>query len=757
MNRYLYTLFIAIILSANSTFAVEQLPISLEELEDSRYFKPANTIIEPTNKKTGSSFDDSFDDLGSSSNDEVPLNDKIDPLFKQVRVHLTNKYRNWEHTKEINNSVNKKDFFLNNLKLKKKKENVKQNNKDLDTEESSLILDYIKKETMVDLNIEDSISLNTGITEHVTQKEMILDAKQLKVDEESGDMIALGRPVLYLPPQNTKIIADKFTHNYYSSIITGEGNVIIIRDGVPTKADFVEIDRNEETIKADNISTITNSAILSAKQAIDKDSAITLYDGYLNSEESNIYRFSTRMIGPKINNLIVDNEDKYLFWENSNFHQLHIDVDTILLDSHKYYDKLTAKQIKLSYKDRKIFKIPSFTAYVSKDHRNFEANYPEFGSRSKLGMFIGPGIAFPGPFGSVMKVVPFLNYQKKFGFGGALKYKTIYNQTELGYGTSSSIFFLRGQQRLDDNLYLHYGINSYMDEWFLGRRMPKYSAEIYYDKTHKVPDFLAKDLPLSFRHRLGFGIMQNNDENAYGEHVKASDLTTTRLRYMAEIRQSLYHYENNDFILDFSGIMQGSVALYGTGNTQIIGRIGPHLHTQYKYWMQDLGYYQAAYEDDTPMKRYDRYRYGHSTLTVSEVLRLHKLLTVGWSGIFNLSGDAPSGRLLQENRFIIAIGPDDIRVKIGYDFIRQTTYVGFDLAFDTKGTDVKYNKMVIKNPELLNQKVKDKETLISYKPSKMAEEEKYTLPSWFKPKNKVKNLEYAQVEDIEDYDKETIE
>ena len=82
--------------------------------------------------------------------------------------------------------------------------------------------------------------------------------------------------------------------------------------------------------------------------------------------------------------------------------------------------------------------------YTNKDNDNFEANYPEFGTRRKLGLFAGPGFVFGGPGGSVIKAIPFLNYQDdKFGFGGMLKYKNTYNHTELGYGSAADIFLFK--------------------------------------------------------------------------------------------------------------------------------------------------------------------------------------------------------------------------------------------------------------------------------------------------------------------------
>ena len=75
-------------------------------------------------------------------------------------------------------------------------------------------------------------------------------------------------------------------------------------------------------------------------------------------------------------------------------------------------------------------------------------------------MFLGPGFVFGGPGGSILKAIPFLNYQHgDFGFGGALKYRNTYNTTELGYASAADVFFMRGHQRLDDTLYMQYRAN----------------------------------------------------------------------------------------------------------------------------------------------------------------------------------------------------------------------------------------------------------------------------------------------------------
>lgn len=137
----------------------------------------------------------------------------------------------------------------------------------------------IQSETQTDLDISDeTMSLTGGVNEQVTEKQLTLDAEFVTYDDETGDMVATGRPILYLPPQNVKIVADKMTYNEDSNVLKGIGNVVVYKDGMPTKGDYLEVDMNEETMIMDNMETKTESMITDAKKAIQKDGLIILND-----------------------------------------------------------------------------------------------------------------------------------------------------------------------------------------------------------------------------------------------------------------------------------------------------------------------------------------------------------------------------------------------------------------------------------------------------------------------------------------------
>ena len=99
-----------------------------------------------------------------------------------------------------------------------------------------------------------------------------------------------------------------------------------------------------------------------------------------------------------------------------------------------------------------------------------------------------------------------------------------------------------------------------------------------------------------------------------------------------------------------------------------------------------------------------------------------------------------------------------MKIRFGYDFVRQTTYFGFDVAFDTKGTSINYGKMEIKNPERLGRKKKEEDRQIAFAPAATpVETENNTIFSRGKNKPKQPVLQYAQVINIEDPDKEQID
>lgn len=695
------------------------------------------------------------------------------PMFKKLRIKIQNYYRIKAHEDAIEQQKREAEEFkrlqeeenadeddltieeLTDRNLKKINNETPESEVKTETEKKNIFsffkkdkkqekeaVDKTKTEEKEKNTTDSKLELSGTVSEQAAPNDVQLDCDTVQYYEARNEVEATGNPVLYFPPQDVTLKADKIVYNSISNIVKAYGNVQIIKGGDPIYGDFIQINLNEETSFIENMTAEKMLMKIRARNAQSVDNKIILEKGNMHAAKPFVARFKTRILGTDLTRMVINDEDRSVL-DQSGQAKVTLDAKEINVDADKEHNVVTVKDADLSYNDRHLLHFRNTKIYTNKNNDYFEANYPEIGSRSNLGMFVGPGFVFKTPFASTVKLVPFLNYKNDIGVGGAIKYKSSTNQTEFMYGSAEDVFILRGKQQLDDNLYLQYGSNSYLDDWFMGNRMAKYAAELVYNKGNRVKNFFGPNLDLTFKNRFSAGIMEDNDRAQYdSKNMVSTGVTTPRFKYMTELNQTLYTMGNKEELkyADVGLVMQGSAALYGTGDTQFVGRIGPRIHTQYKYWMQDIGYFASAYQDDSPMPMFDAYRYGHSNLYLREALRINKYFTIAYATSINLSDDAPNKKQWQENAFIFALGPDDFKINLGYDFIRQNTYFGISVALDTKNTNINFDKMVIKNPDKLASREKEiKEVSFEEKTSDQ----------------KVKRT-YAEVIEIEDPNREEL-
>lgn len=539
----------------------------------------------------------------------------------------------------------------------------------------------------------------------------ILDCDFMEYFAQRTELEADGHVVMFFPQNNSTIKADKVIYNQTSNLIKAFGNVVLISDKKELFGDYMQIDMNEENAFLDEPVTDFFQIHAKAKKGYMYGDKIIQEQGSLLVSKKTRIDLKAEMFGPDLDRMFVEDKDKSYYKKDSHGEKFKIKTNDLIINSKKEHDTVTLKHAEVYFNDKKLGTIPAITMHTNKSQDYMEADFPELGTLTNMGMYAGPGFVFDTPKGTTLKVVPIVNYQSngdnssdnKLGFGSIVKFKSATNKTDMGYGTANQVFIMRGLQKLDDNLYFQYASNSYMDDWFMGFRMPKLLGELVYHDEFYNQDFIGKGKDMMFSHRLSAAYAQ--DGNAKAPLLDGDGgVGTMRFKYMTEVAQTLYALNSeitSPFNARFEMVGQGSAAIYGTGDTQMVARVGPRLHTQYKNWMQDVGYFLSAYDDKTPLLAFDRYMYGRSNVYLRESFRLCKYLTVSWLGSLNLSQDSWDGKMIQENGFYFGIGPDDIKLNIGYDTVRQQSFVTMALHLDAKGTTIDYKKMVIKNPETL--------------------------------------------------------
>lgn len=549
-------------------------------------------------------------------------------------------------------------------------------------------------------------------------EDIVLDCDKVDYDTPNYLVKATGNVCVEFVKQKTKVKADIITFDRVNNTIKAEGNVRILKNGQTITGEYIFVDMNEENALIEEPLTRTETMEIRSKKGYVYGDKVVQEQGSIVVDKSFPMNFRSGSRGPKMSRMMVPKDE------------------TLTKDMENGIIKLVAQDIKITQKgdleiislkkarvhkgEKVIFKTPSVKLYTNKNHDFGETNHWEIGSYRGLGMYAGPGYVFELPKGSVLKAMPILNYKSGFGVGAYGRFSSGTNHTMMGYGTAASKVLVLGKQKLDDNLFLQYSVNSYMDEWFMGRRRPKYGASLVYSKGYASNNFLYKGHPSSYAHRFDAGYYHDLDFDSHFEKLSGSAMGTTRFRYMANASQNLFNYKNKDELKAFSLDIRGQVAssLYGTGDTQVIGRIGPMASMQYKRWKQDIGYLFSVYEDNSPMPVFDAYRYGKQALYIREYFRICRWLTLSWFGTINLSGDSPNGKDFQENSIYFSFGPDDIKFNLGYDSIRENLYCIVELMMDAKGTTVEYETLEIKkdNKAKKTAEVKPKQNLADKAP-----------------------------------------
>jgi lipopolysaccharide export system protein LptA len=552
-----------------------------------------------------------------------------------------------------------------------------------------------------------------------SEDQAILNCDLMEYFAPRTELEANGNVVVNFPQNDSTIKADKMIYNQTTNFIKAFGHVVLINGGKQMTGDYMQIDLNEENALMDNpVSDIFQVHAIAKKGYLYGDKLIQ-EQGSMYVTKKTMVNVKAEMFGPDLDTMFVEDKDKSYFAKDSHGEKFKIKTDDLIINSKKEHDTLTLRHAEIYFNEKKIGTVPKITMHTNKSQDYLEADFPELGTMSNLGMYAGPGFVFDTPKGTTLKVVPMINFQSggtndndnsaendkngKTGWGSIVKFKSATNKVDMAYGTANKIFIMRGLQKLDDDLYFQYASNAYMDDWFLGFRMPKIGGEVVYQHEFLNKDFFGKNKDMVYTHRATAGYLQGG--NAQGPLFDGEGAVgTMRFKYMAEVAQTLYRFNScytSPINADLALVGETSTAVYGTGDTQFIARVGPRLHTQYKSWMQDVGYFLSAYNDHSPLTYYDAYMYGRSNAYMRESFRLSKYLTFSWLGSLNLTQDCWNGKMLQENSFFFAIGPDDVKLNIGYDTVREQSFVTMAMHLDAKGSTVEYKKMVIKNPNTL--------------------------------------------------------
>ena len=571
------------------------------------------------------------------------------------------------------------------------------------------------------------------IAEDEPATEVIVDSETIEYFPERHEFEAIGGAKVSFPSENSVLHADKIVFNHDTNQVKGYGNIVLVRDGQKINGEYIQVDLNENNAMMTK-PVLNHLAIkIRAKQGIVSETQTEALDGIVTFNDKTSYKFMSRPVFGFNNPMMDEAIPKHFYFKEKYDNKWKLKAKTIIIDSYKDRDIATFKNADLYIKDVKIGSAGKMKLFTDKEQQYIETNMLDLGSMRNFGAYVSPGYVFQTPNASTLKLGPALTYGGGLGVGAMGRFFTDKNHTAFGWSSAKDKIVVRGEQRFNDEWRVQYGVNSYLNNFFLGSRMPKYGAQLIYHKNYDI-----EDLDIKFQNRFVGGYYMDREPH--------DSFSTTKFAWQTQSSKSLFKYRNEErkFALEAGVNVQTHAALYGTGDTMGIVRVGPFVRTQYKSWQQHLGYFMGGQAGDSPMI-FDKNYYGKSNIVLGESLRICKYLTLMYSATLVLSDDVPmNGSMLQENRFYALIGPDDVKFMIGYDAYRQNAAMGISLNVGAENSDVEFKRLVLNDPEMIGKKEKsDREKLAAQKRKAAEEKKKKQLD----PMNR-------SVKDYEDYNPE---
>lgn len=614
-------------------------------------------------------------------NENIPIEDNNDEL----KTFNDSDLPNFSQEESVSSLLEKKiNSFIDKKRNKKINENP----------------DIVSEETNED-NVTKKQIVNIETTDEVVEEKnkFQINADKITYDDEEGNVYAKGNVEIIAKSQGVTLKADEAVLDKPTQTIKLVDNVKIIKDGTEMSGEYMLVDLNEQNILMDNPTMKAYSFVINAQEGYLIANDIQMLNGTIRSSEQKDIVLQTSGF-MRLDNIAWDAvRSKDIIREGSDTSKKQVykvDAKEIVVTSYKDHNSVLLKGSNIFYGKHKIIRNSDIEILSDKKNQVLDTNSPEGGTLRAFGTYIGYGFIHKLPKGQILKLMPALVYgDSNIGVGLIARHRSKNSMLEAGYATSTTNLVARGKYRFSDGLTLNYGRNAYIPDGFMGARRSGYAAQLQYEKSYMVDD-----LKLNFNHGIYAGIFSD-----YQEHDQENAYATTRFRYMAEMRRNILTYENKeqDLGLRLSLLSQAQATIYGSGETAGVARIGPMVSTKLKNWQSSIGYLIAGVHGDSPFV-FDKYRYGKHAIMLNERFNFNNKFAIGYRATFTPLKDNYENDLLTESRFYVIFGPQDLKMILSYDFVRDIAHFDFMFLLGTEAAKINFDKLTTKNIDSREQK-----------------------------------------------------
>ncbi|MBT6843441.1 MAG: hypothetical protein HOA17_06550 [Candidatus Melainabacteria bacterium] len=571
---------------------------------------------------------------------------------------------------------------------------------------------------------------NNTQTELASEAIIDIVADEVSYDQERTFYEASGNAETYLSSRKAKLFADYISYDTEAKILEATGNVKMIQ---ATDASILEELRYDDELPAGTDAIYGNYISFNVGTSEYKLEEPRLYANGIKMLARELKsKYHTKQEGKKSKNILNFNKGTialnepisvyshasrvrtlYGFKQRRQGRRRQVDWDdvsdkkTVRYTAEEVYYDNTRKTNNLKIKGARLWigehlSIPSpvhiTTTVGAAGNTKFKG--PIIGTRERIGGFaMGPRFFYetePGIF-SIVPLVQIGN-GPEVSFGAIGSFNTPGDSTSVmaGYGQLEERFILNAHQNIwRKYLQVDALVNQFKRNSVFGSSQVGQLYDVSSDFRLKLP--FMDDRGMRIRSAAGWA-SDNNDlfseerRDQLAEERGTGGLGKEHSGYRVEFETDFYtkpvwRYGNEKYNFSVRGRSQAALRFYDTGDSLQVARFGPAFETRFDNLKFELAYLFAAIGGSSPFL-FDQFVDGFQAVILDGDYEVNKWFTIGTLLTYSLDKER-----FTRNQIRSEFGPEDFKMRVSYDTIRNQIGLGFNVIF---GDTIDFERLKVK-------------------------------------------------------------
>lgn len=540
-----------------------------------------------------------------------------------------------------------------------------------------------------------------------------ITADTIKYNQLKDYYEAQGNAEAYLADRDAKLYADKISFDSKTQLLEAFGDIKVVQKDTEIFGTYISFNLANNNYELDSPKLFIEGLKLKARTV---SSTYIDTSNEKNKKEKNVLKFEDGLVAldnpVSIYSHAANTRTRYsreikrhntkrkIDWNDlSDKSLLRYSAKEITIDNTRKTNNLSIKGARIWLNPNLSIPSPVHITTSVGDGADTQFKGPVIGNRERIGGFaLGPRFYHEKDHG-VYSFVPIvqLGNGPEFGGGAIATFNTPGDTTSLmaGYGSLDNRFI--GSFHKD--IYKKYfQVNALYNQF----RRDSIFGTSQVGQLYELASSFRLKLPFiderGMKFRLSAGWAADNLELFSADRIE--DLAFEQdgrgrkehEGFRADIETALYTkpvwrygHEFRNLSLSFRG--QGGFRFYDTGDFQTIGSFGPALEARIDNIAFEIDYLFSVIGGESPFL-FDQYVTGNQAIILDGDYIVNRWFSVGTSLTYNIERER-----FVRNEVRTELGPQDFKVRLSYDTIRNQIDLGFNVLF---GDPVEFDKLKVK-------------------------------------------------------------